>query len=125
THFLREYLEAEARVHLTDHVYLLGSGAGWRFTSPGVSDLNRRDGAAGLEVDWARWIQTTIRGQIFDYDNRREFGGGDFSTKISPMTGLDLYANASYNQPFISSISTVEHGLRQHSVGFGMDAKLI
>jgi len=127
THFLREYLEADGRAHLADHVYLLGDVAGWRFTNPGFSHLDRRDAAAGLEFDFARWLQVSAEGTVFDYDNTnsRAFFGGKISTKISPVTGTDIYLNGAYNQPFISSISTVESAMRQHSIGAGLDTKLV
>ena len=57
--FLREYLDAGGRFHLTDHAYLLAEAAGWRFTNPGFSTLNRGDGTAGLEYDFNRWLEFT------------------------------------------------------------------
>ena len=127
THFLRESLEADGRVHLADHAYLLGDVAGWRFTNPGFSHLDRRDAAAGMEFDFARWLQVTAKGTVFDYvqTNNRAFFGGQLQAKISPVTGTAIYLTGDYNQPFVSSIATVEGAMRQHSGGVGLDTKLV
>ena len=127
TDFLREYLEVDGRAHITDRAYLLGDVAGWRFTNPGFSDLDRRDAAAGLEYHFARWLEASAEGTVFDYanTNSRAYFGGQFSTKISPVTGTDIYLSGAYNQPFVSSIATVEGAMRQHSVGAGLDTKLV
>lgn len=127
THFRREDLTADGRVHLTDHAYLLGDVAGWRFTNPGFSDLNRRDGGVGLEYHVARWLEASGGGTVFDYDKSgsRAYFGGQGSIKISPITGTDLYLNGAYNQPFVSSINTVESSMRQRSIGAGLDTRLI
>lgn len=127
THFLREELEVDGRVHVTDRAYLLGDAAGWRFTSPGFSDLDRQDAAIGLEYHFARWLEVSAEGTVFDYDNTNShaYFGGKFSAKISPVTGTDIYLTGDYNQPFVSSISTVEGSMRQHSACFGLDTKLV
>lgn len=127
THFLREDLEVDGRAHLTDHAYLLGDVAGWRFTNPGFSHLDRRDAGAGMELDFARWLQITAKGTVFDYvqTNNRAYFGGQVQAKISPVTGTDIYLTGAYNQPFVSSIATVESAMRQHSVGAGLDTKLV
>jgi tetratricopeptide (TPR) repeat protein len=127
TKFLREYLEADGRVPIADHAYLIGDVAGWRFTNPGFSHLDRRDADAGMEFDFARWLQITGQGTVFDYvqTNNRAYFGGQITAKISPMTGTDIYLNGAYNQPFVSSISTVESAMRQHSLGAGLDTKLV
>jgi hypothetical protein len=126
TDFLREYLEADGRVPIADHAYLLGDVAGWRFTNPGFSDLDRRDAAAGMEFDFARWLQITAQGTVFDYvqTNNRAYFGGKITSKISPVTGTDIYLSGAYNQPFVSSIETVENAMRQQSVGAGLDTEL-
>jgi tetratricopeptide (TPR) repeat protein len=126
-HFLREYLQVDGRVHLTDRAYLIGDVAGWRFTSPGFNDLNSRDGAAGMEFHFARWLEAAAEATVFDYDQPDSvaFVGAKLSTKISPLPGTDIYLNGAYNQPFISSIATVEGAMRQHSVGAGLDTRLV
>jgi tetratricopeptide (TPR) repeat protein len=127
THFLREYLEVDGRAHLDDHAYLLGDVAGWRFTNPGFSHLDRQDAGAGMEFDFARWLQVTAKGTVFDYvqTNNHAYFGGQATAKISPVTGTDIYLSGAYNQPFVSSIATVESAMRQQSVGAGLDTKLV
>jgi len=126
TKFLRESLETDARIHLADHVYLIGDVAGWRFTNPGFTNLDRADGAAGLELHLNRWLEATGEGTVFDYTSlhSKAYYGGKASAKISPLTGTAIYINGDYNQPFVSSIATVENAMRQHSVGAGLDTKL-
>jgi tetratricopeptide (TPR) repeat protein len=124
TDFEREYLEANGRIHLSDRAYLIGGVAGWRFKSPGFSDLDRLDGNVGLEYHFARWLDVAATGNVYDYENRSAFFGGTLSSKISPMTGTDFFVAGGYNQPFISSISTVEDGLREHTAGLGLDTRL-
>ena len=127
TDFLRESLEADARVHLTDRGYLIGDIAGWRFTNPGFSHLNRADGAGGVEYHFNRWLEASGEATVFQYDNSGDpaFIGGKLSTKISPMPGTDIYLNGAYNQPFVSSINTVESDMRQHSIGAGLDTRIV
>ena len=127
TGFLRESLEADGRAHLDDRAYLLGDVAGWRFDAPGFSHLDRKDAAAGLEYHPNRWLEVAAEGTVFDYanTNTRPFVGGTITSKISPRTGTDIYLTGAYNQPFVNTISTVEGSMRQHSVGLGLDTKLV
>jgi len=124
TDFTRENAQAGARVHIADEAYLIGNVAGWRFKNPGFSNIERRDADAGLEFHFARWIEITGEGTVYDYIKRDPVVGGRLSTKISPVTGTDIYLNAAYKQPFISSILTVQSALRQDTIGAGLDTKL-
>ncbi len=124
TKFLREYAGGTARIHLTDQAYLIGSGTDWRFNSPGVGNVFRADGSAGMEYHWTRWLETSLVGDIYNYNNRDAIWGGELSSKISPMHGVDIYTTINGQQPFVSSIATVTNGLKQNSIGNGLDIKL-
>lgn len=128
--FERESVSADGRLYLADPVYLTGGASGWRFNAPGIGNVDRIDGRAGLEIHWARWLETSIEGDFFDYQHlgqygaqETQFGGGQLSTKLTPWTGFDIYTTINGNQPFISSISTVTNALKQHSIGNGVDLK--
>ncbi len=124
-----QYLEVGGRVPITDHVYVLGDVAGWRFTNPGFSYLDRRDAAAGLEFDFARWLKITAQGTIFQLRFKQTtaliLAGKSRRNFPSPVTGTDIYLSGAYAQPFVSSILTVENSMRQDSVGAGLDTKLV
>jgi tetratricopeptide (TPR) repeat protein len=122
--FLREYAGGNVRVGLTDDAYLVGSGADWRFNSPGIGNVYRQDGSAGVEYDWTRWLQTTAEGTMFDYTDRDPTWGGQISAKVTPMTGVDIYTVVAGQQPFVSSIANVTNALKQNSIGNGLDIKL-
>jgi tetratricopeptide (TPR) repeat protein len=123
TDFVRESVEGGVRVHLADKLYLLGRGAAWRFTNPGFEDKDRVDGFGGLEIDWARWLQTSVEAGVFDYRDGDSWAGGRAWLKLSPTRNVDLYAVASYRQPFVSSMATVINGLREDSIGVGADIR--
>jgi tetratricopeptide (TPR) repeat protein len=126
SHFLREFAGGDARVPLTDKAYLTAGGADWRFSSPGFNNIYRVDGRAGVEYDWNKWLQTSVEGDVFKYYNNNQdiFGGGEASVKISPTKDFDIYTVVAGNQPFVSSIATVANGLKQDSVGNGINIKL-
>ncbi len=64
-HFFREYGEVGTRVHLSDRAYLIARADSWQFTNPGFDAIDRVDGAAGVEYDWARFLQNFVgRGRI-------------------------------------------------------------
>jgi tetratricopeptide (TPR) repeat protein len=124
THFLRESVGADARVYLADPLYLIGGASGWRFDAPGVGNIYRLDGRVGAEYHWARWLETSLQGDYFEYNHGNAFFGGEFSSRLTPMTGVDIYTYINGNQPFISSIASVTNRMKQHSVGNGLDIKL-
>ena len=124
THFLREDVNADARVYLADPLYLLAGAAGWRFDAPGVGNIYRGDARAGAEYHWARWFETSLQGDYFEYNHANAFFGGEFSSRLTPMTGVDIYTFINGNQPFVSSIASVTNRMKQHSVGSGLDIKL-
>ncbi|HXD00900.1 MAG TPA: tetratricopeptide repeat protein [Verrucomicrobiae bacterium] len=126
THFLQESAGAGVRVHANDDVYLLARGAGWRFTNPGFEAVDRIDGAVGLETHLKRILEASLEGDVFDYrhEDQNGFFGGQLFTKLSPLTGFDIYTTAAYNQPFVSSMATVTNALKQESVGSGLDISL-
>lgn len=121
TGFRRESVGADTRIHLTDQAYLIGSVAGWRFTAPGFDNIDRIDGSAGADYHWARWLDTSLQGNVYDYEHRNDVWGGQFASKITPMNGFDIYTTLAGRQPFISSIATVTNALRQNIIGNGLD----
>jgi tetratricopeptide (TPR) repeat protein len=125
TDFQRESGGLGARIHLSDQAYFLAHGAGWHFTNPGFSDVDRLDGAAGFEFDWSRWLQSSLEGDIFNYIHQSAVYGGKLSLKASPVPERDFYLVLAGRQPFVSSMATVTNGLKEDSIGFGMDAKLV
>jgi tetratricopeptide (TPR) repeat protein/opacity protein-like surface antigen len=122
--FLRQSAGGDGRVHITDQAYLLGGGEVWDFNQSGFTNIDRIDGTAGLEYHWARWLETTVQGDVFDYEHHSAFFGGRASAKLTPAPGFDIYANVAGRQPFVSSIATVNNNLKQDSVGNGLDLKL-
>jgi len=122
--FTRESAGGTARVALADRAYLIGSGSEWRFNSPGFNNIFRTDASAGLEYHWARWLETSASGTLFDYSDRDTVWGGQVSAKMTPMTGVDIYTVLAGQQPFVSSIANVTNGLKQNSVGNGLDVKI-
>jgi len=124
TDFGRSYVEAETRVHLNDRAYLLCKGAVWEFRHPAFADLRRMDTGAEMEYHWGSWLDTRLQFSYFDYANRDPFFGGGISAKCSPWSSLDIYTTCLFDYPFDSSIATVYSGMRQDSLGVGVDAKV-
>src|SRR5581483_9753100 len=122
--FLREYGQGGARIHLTDHAYLLADGAEWHFSQQSFTNLNRTDGSAGLEINWSRMFTTTAEGDFYKYHDRDGFFGGHGTGKLSLAPGYDIYAAGAYHQPFISSINTVVTNMKQDIVGGGLDFRI-
>src|SRR5882724_6327266 len=81
TDFQREYVQASTRIHLADKVYLTAGGVGWRFENPGFEDIDRVDGFGGLEVHWARWLETSVEGGVYKYEHRGAIAAGQASLK--------------------------------------------
>ncbi len=123
-HFFREFGELDSRIHLNDRAYLIARADTWNFTQPGFNSIYRTDGAVGTEYHFSRYLEASLEGDIFDYQHREAFFGGQLSTKLSPITGCDIYTILSYNQPFISSMPTVANALKQSSIGNGVDINL-
>jgi Flp pilus assembly protein TadD len=122
--FERASVNGGLRLRMADKVYLLGDAAGWRFKNPGIDEVERVDGFAGLEIDWARWLQTSAQFGAFEYRDGESETGGRGRLKLSPGRNADLYAAAAYRQPFVSSIATVLQGLTEDTVGGGLDLRL-
>jgi tetratricopeptide (TPR) repeat protein len=129
TDFSRSSAGVDAHVPLADEVYLNGGADGWRYSDPGFTTLYRIDGHAGLDVNWNRWFETSAEGDVFNQarylGEEKTFWGGQFSSRISPLPGHDIYLAGGLDQPFVSSMQTVTNGLKQSSLGGGLDFKII
>jgi len=124
TEFGRSSVEGSLRIPLSDKVYFLGRGVGWRFTNPGFKDIDRLDGFGGLEIHAAQWFAISGQFGAFSYDHRNTTYGGLALARISPVPDEDFYVSIGAKEPFVSSIVTVAAGLRQDSVGGGCNLLL-
>lgn len=137
THFLRESVGGNGRVHLADKAYLLGSGTYWHYHSPGgtlpdnttvpAANIDRVDAQAGMEYHWTRWLETSALADMYAYLRQQQhpIWGGEGSAKLSPWSGFDIYTTVIGRQPFVSSIATVENHMKQDSIGNGVDLRII
>lgn len=123
TDFRRASAEIGTRIHLADKAYFLARGAGWHFTNPGFEDIDRLDGYGGLEYHWARWLETSVEGGVYQYEDEDAMGGGQASLRLSPTPHFDLYGVLCLTRPFVSSISTVSNALREDAIGAGFDLR--
>jgi hypothetical protein len=94
-----------------------------KFRNPGFADIYRTDYSVEMEYHWARCFDTRLQFSSYDYENRDGFYGGGISAKLSPRPSFDIYATYLHNHPFVSSITTVYSGMRQNSIGIGVDAR--
>ncbi len=129
TDFSSSSAGVDAHLPLGDKVYFNGGADGWRFSNPGFETLYRIDGHLGLDVNWNRWLETMVEGESFNQlrylGQEKSFFGGQFSSKITPLNGTDLYLGGGLDQPFVSSMPTVTNGLKQSAAGGGLDTKIV